>query len=79
MHPTIFKRGVLVALLTFFQAVGPGVVAIAMLYALAVYFGAAIILAAGRGSRLDRGDAHPPPGALHGTISRSRFHPSAPR
>ncbi len=39
MHPTLFKRGVLVALLTFFQAVGPGIVAVSMLYALAVYFG----------------------------------------
>ena len=39
MHPTIFKRGFLVALLSFLQAVGPGIVAISMLYALAVYFG----------------------------------------
>ncbi|MBP7609766.1 MAG: undecaprenyl-phosphate glucose phosphotransferase [Steroidobacteraceae bacterium] len=39
MHPTLFKRGVLVGLLTFFQAVGPGIVAISMLHGLAVYFG----------------------------------------
>jgi putative colanic acid biosysnthesis UDP-glucose lipid carrier transferase len=38
MHPTISKRGFLVALLSFLQAVGPGIVAISMLYALAVYF-----------------------------------------
>ena len=38
MHPTIFKRGILVALLSILQAVGPGVVAMSMLYALALTF-----------------------------------------
>jgi putative colanic acid biosynthesis UDP-glucose lipid carrier transferase len=38
MHPTIFKRGFLVALLSILQAVGPGVVAMSMLYGLAAYF-----------------------------------------